>query len=124
MPFLTAESRLARLFKTGGFQQLRESMNLLLDQPVWWYTTGPEDSIHILESHNKTGCGLLHDDRTVREQWLEAAYAAIWQAGQEKSSLMAACPPERTQVVVPILCGDEIQGFLGVAYLPNYEQRR
>jgi GAF domain-containing protein len=124
MQFLTAENRLTKLLRTSGFQQLRECLNVLLDQPVWWYTTGPEDSIHILESHNKTGCGLLHDDRSIREQWMEAAYAAISQAGHDKVALMAACPPERTQVVVPILCGDEAQGFLGLAHLPNFEQRR
>ncbi len=124
MQFLTAENRLSKLLRTSGFQQLRDCLNVLLDQPVWWYTAGVEDSIHILESHNKTGCGLLHDDRSIRDQWMEAAYAAVSQAGRDKVALMSACPPERTQVVVPILCGEEAQGFLGLAHLPNFEQRR
>lgn len=124
MEHLTADNRLTRLLATPGFQQLRECLNVLLDRPVWWYSAGTEDSIHILESHNKTGCGLLHDDRNIREEWMEAAFAAIAQSGHDKVALMAACPPERTQIVVPILCGDEAQGFLGMAHLPNYEQRR
>lgn len=124
MQYLTAENRLIKLLRTSGFQQLRECLNVLLDQPVWWYTASSEDSIHILESHDKTECGLLHDDRSVREQWMEAAFAAVTQAGHDKVALMTASPPERTQIVVPILCGEEPQGFLGLAHLPNFEQRR
>jgi GAF domain-containing protein len=124
MESYAAEKRLSALVQTGGFKKLRDFLNLLLDNPVWWYCAGPEETIHILDSHNKTGCGLLHDDQTVRDNWMEATFAAITQAHREKVALMAACPPERTQIVAPILCGEDVQGFLGLAYLPNYEQRR
>lgn len=124
MEFLTAENRFARFLKTEGFQQLRESLNQHFDRPVWWYTLGVEDAVRILESHNKTGCGLLHDDPEVRTEWLDATYAAMAQASTAKSAVMASSPPETTQVVVPVLCGENIQGFVGLAHLPDREQQR
>lgn len=124
MLFLTAERRLLALFQTHGFRQLKDSLNLLLDQPVWWYCADPDEPIHILESHNKVGCGLLHDNPSLRDQWHEATLAAIHQARRERVALMAASPPEHTQVVVPVLCGDDTLGTVGLAHLPNYEQRR
>ncbi|MCG3195866.1 MAG: hypothetical protein GHCLOJNM_00335 [bacterium] len=124
MLFLTAERRLLALFQTHGFRQLKDSLNLLLDQPVWWYCSDPDEPIHILESHNKVGCGLLHDSASLRDQWHEATVAAIHQAIRERVALMAASPPEQTQVIVPVLCGGETLGTIGLAHLPNYEQRR
>jgi GAF domain-containing protein len=124
MEILSAEKRLTALVHTGGFRKLRDFLNLLLDNPVWWYCSGPEETVHILESHGKTGCGLLHNDPAIRDQWMEATFAAVWQAGREKVALMAACPPESTQIVTPILCGEDVTGFIGLAHLPNFEQRR
>ncbi len=124
MEFLTAENRLARFLKTEGFQQLRESLNQLLDNPVWWYALGVEDAVRILESHNKTECGLLHDDPQVRGLWLDATYAAMAQAGSDRTAVMAESPPERTQIVVPVLCGEAVVGYVGLAHLPNREQQR
>ncbi|KXK40623.1 MAG: hypothetical protein UZ16_OP3001000006 [Candidatus Hinthialibacteria bacterium OLB16] len=119
MEFLTAENRLARFLKTEGFQQLRESLNQLLDNPVWWYALGVEDAVRILESHNKTECGLLHDDSQVRGLWLDATYAAMAQAGSDRTAVMAESPPERTQIVVPVLCGEAVVGYVGLAHLPT-----
>jgi HD-GYP domain-containing protein (c-di-GMP phosphodiesterase class II) len=118
------DSRLEKILKNEGFNQLREALNVVLNQPVWWYCTGTEEAVRIIESHNKTGCGLLHDDRAIRAAWHDAVAAALWQVSQDKVALMTACPPDHTQVIVPVLCGEELQGFIGLSHLPSYEQHR
>lgn len=124
MQLQSAEKRLAQLVQTPGFRKIREILNLLMGDPVWWYCVGADSPIHILESHNKTGCGLLHDDPRIREEWADATYGSIRQAEQDRVALMTSDPPDHIQVVTPILCGEEPIGFVGLAYLVPSEQRR
>lgn len=112
------------MLETAGFIRFRRRINELLNNPVWWYANGPEDSIHILESHDKSECGLLHDDPSTREKWLECSYAAIWRAKREGTALITNSPPTQIQLVVPVVCDQVTIGFIGLAHLPSYEQKR
>jgi HD-GYP domain-containing protein (c-di-GMP phosphodiesterase class II) len=125
MDTIPSENRLALLINTKGFNRFVERLNLLLDFPVWWYCAGRDEAIQIFKSHDKRGCGLLHDDASIRENWMESTYAAISQAEREKVALMAASPPDQVQVVIPVFCGEQqILGYIGMAHLPAYEQQR
>jgi GAF domain-containing protein len=97
---------------------------LLLGEPVWWCTSGAHSEIRILQSHGKRECGLLHDDSEIRERWMKEANAAIDRVAEERVGAIASSPPDCVQVVVPVFCGREIQGFIGIAHLPEYEEKR
>ena len=120
----TADKRLLQLIETEGFSRLRERLDLLLGQPVWWCASSSKSEIRILQSHGKRECGLLHDDSATKEQWMKEAHAAIDRVAEERVGVIAPSPPGCVQVVVPVFCGHEIQGFIGIAHLPEFEEKR
>jgi len=118
------DRRLIQLMETEEFLRLKDRLNLLLAQPVWWHASGSDCPIRLIESHDKRECGLLHDDNRIREEWRSSAQGAIERVLAERTGVIANSPPGCVQAVIPVFCGREVQGVIGMAHLPEYEIQR
>lgn len=119
-----AERRLRQVVESDGFQELTRRLDELLDHPVWWCCPACDCPISLIRSHDKRDCGLFSNDSEVREEWHAAAAEAMREAERDRVGLMTASPPDHVQVIVPVLSGNDCLGFIGIAHLPEYEQKR
>jgi HD-GYP domain-containing protein (c-di-GMP phosphodiesterase class II) len=124
MESLTAEKRLERLFETEGFATLKNRLDQILSGPVWWYCSEPSGSIRIVDDHGKLDCGLVQAEGELHQEWLSATRESIAKVATQQEGSVQLSPPGRIQVIVPILCGNDTIGFLGLAHLPLHEGQR
>ncbi len=119
-----AGNRLKQVIESEGFLELVHQLDAILGDPVWWCCPNLESPLTLIRSHNKRDCGLLNDDPKIRKEWHEATSDAMKEVFADRVGLMTISPPGHVQVVVPVLCGNDLHGIVGVSHLPEYEQRR